>query len=217
MRWLMLAGVLAPALAACDTTVTPADTSAGKLDVRISVIGSGASGSTLPVVMQFLSNGSAVQFTAGETVSCNGVTLDFNGLVVAYAGRAPVLPPGGTYTFVYKRMGTNTSVVVTVPPNPVILTPAVGATVIRTASLTLTYVPDSGASIRGGAGDPATGLSGNTQPDTGTYTGLNVTSMKPGPGTVDIVREFVLSPLSTGFKSAQTTYDASGTNAVTWQ
>src|SRR6266513_4618703 len=87
-----------------DPWVTPADTSAGALDVKASVIDipNSSDGKNI-VVMQFFSGGKTVKFAAGETVSCNGVPLHLNGLLFGYAERVLIVPVGGNYHFVYTR------------------------------------------------------------------------------------------------------------------
>jgi hypothetical protein len=205
-------------ISGCNPPVTPSDTSPANLDVSISVldVDPNPSDHKVPVVVQFLFQGSLVQFNAGETVTCNGVSLTFNGL--GYAERVPIQSPGATYSFVYTRNGVNTNVNVPVPQRPLMLTPQNGATVPRTNSLTVTYVADSGSGIEAAASDGATGLgSQGVQPDNGTYSGFNVSQLKAGPGTISITRKFNTTPGGTGFKSAKVSYDcASQNHAVTW-
>ncbi len=220
VRRILLATVLAAVLGstvACNKPVSPADTSPAALDVKISVLDTDPKQNTLAVVMQFLSGGQIVQFAGGESVSCNNVALTFNALVSGYAERVPLLAPGGKYRFTYTRNGTPTTVEVTAPPRPVLLTPPPNAQVPRTTNLTITYTPGNGAAVRGSAGDGSTGLGGpGEQPDNGQYTGFDVTSLKAGPGTIGLTRILRLADTTTAFKSVNVEYSVSTDRAVTW-
>lgn len=213
----LFAGLLSCNPSSCNP-VTPANTSPGALDVKIDFVDepTTSDGKNL-VAIQFLSGGSVVQFGNGETVSCNGVMLTYNGLVFAYAGRVPIQPVGGAYTFVYTRSGVNTTVALSVPPRPVFTSPASGATVARSNSLTIQYVAGMGTGVDAGASDGSTGIQRNVyEPDNGTYTGLDVSSLHVGTGTLSLTRKFDNMPSGTGFHSVQTTYRSVGNIAVVW-
>jgi len=169
--------------AACSNPVSPTDTSPGALDVRIAVLDIYPNQNDLAVVMQFLSGGKVVKFASGETVTCDNVALSFNGLTSGYAGRVPQLAPGGKFQFVYTRSGTQTTVEVTAPARPAILTPASNANVPRTTSLTITYTPAGGAALRGSARD-ATSSEGSQGEQRTTASTRVWTSpwARPGPG-----------------------------------
>jgi hypothetical protein len=195
------------------------DLPASALDVTISVI----DGTPTPtdgkviVAAQFSSAGKVVQLGSAATVTCNGVPLVWNGLLGAHAQRVPLVAVGGAYTVSHVRAGVTTTTTLVVPARPVILSPATGATVTRSASLTITYAPGSGTNIRGSAGDGATGLSGNQQPDNGTYTGLDVTSLKVGAGTVGLTRELTATLTGSGYHSAKTSYTTGAADTpVSW-
>ncbi len=216
-----LLGLLA-VMSSCNSSscnpITPPDTSPGNLDVKIDVLDepSTSDGKNV-VVMQFLSGGRAVQFTGGETVSCNGVTLTYNALFFGYAGRVPIQPVGGAYTFVYTRSGTNTTVGLSVPQRPVFTSPTSGATVTRTNSLTIQYLPGTGTGVDAGASDGSTGIQRNVfEPDNGTYTGLDVSSLRAGPGSLSLTRKFETAPAGTGFRSVQTTYRSVANISIVW-
>jgi hypothetical protein len=199
---------------ACDPPAT-VDQPASALDVKITVIDvtENPSDGKVPVVMQFFLNGKYVKLAAGVSVTCNGVALTDNG--IGSAERVPLLSPGNQYVFRHVRNGTTTVVNVTASPRPVINAPAQNATVTRSSSLTINYVAGTGTGIRGGGSDPSTGLSGTVQADNGTYTGLNVSSLKAGPGTISITRESK-NNMSTGFKSTEINYSSGKSHNVTW-
>lgn len=195
----------------CNPPAT-VDQPAANLDLTVTVIDTG---SQPAIVAQFLLNGSLVQFGGNVSVTCNGVALVWNGL--GYAGNVPVVPSGGTYTLVYTRNGSSTSMALIAPPHPTVTSPGSGATVARSTNLTITYVADGGSGIRGGAGDSSTGLGGNSEPDTGTYTGLNVSQLHAGPGSVNITRDFSPTVNGTGFKSAKGKISVNSAEVpVTW-
>ncbi len=205
------------ALTACTTPASPADTSPGTLDVKISVLDIYPAQNDLAVIVQFLSSGAVVTFNNGELVTCNGNSLAFNALASGYSGRVAQVTPGARYRFDYTRAGTTTTVEVTAPSRPAILTPAAGAQVPRTANLTLTYPPAGGTAVRGGASD-ATASAGNPgeQPDSGQYAGVDVTSLRAGPGSVSLTRILRYPVPGTAFHSVTVEYDVSVDRPVTW-
>jgi len=198
--------------------VTPADTSAGALDVKASVIDlPGSSDGKNVVVMQFFSGGKPVKFAGGETVTCNGVTLTLNELLFGYAERVPIVPVGGTYHFVYTRSGTPTSLDLTVPARVVFTSPTAGATVTRNSNSTINYVADGGSGINASGSGPAGNLNRNVfQPDNGTYTGLDTTSFGAGAGELSLERRFEGAISGTAFHSASRQYDSWSSINVTW-
>ncbi len=201
-------------LAGCNPPPT-VDLPAANLSVKITVIDTDAnpSDNKVPIVVQFFQTGTFVRLSSAD-VACNGVALAWNGL--GYAERVPMVAVGGVYHCTHTRAGVTTSVDVTVPPRPVILSPASGAAVNRSANLTITYAPDGGTGMRASAGDGSTGLGGNVQADSGTYSGYDVSSLKAGPGTIGLTREFTFTPSGTGFASAEIAYSSGSDIAVTW-
>src|SRR5439155_16963471 len=104
MRFLLLTSMLLACLGFgnCNNQwVTPPDTSAANLDAKAIVLDfpTSSDGKNV-VVLQFRSNGKAVKFAGGETVTCNGVNLPLNELMFGYAERVPIVAVGGTYHFV---------------------------------------------------------------------------------------------------------------------
>jgi hypothetical protein len=169
----------------------------------------------VPVIVTFQQAGKPVQLGGASSVACNGVALTWNGL--GYAARVPIVAAGGDVAITHAHGGVNTPVHVTVPARPQLTSPAPGATVARTTSLTITYVAAGAAGVTPGAGDSATAMSGAEQPDTGTAT-LDVSKLKAGAGTVSVWRRVVASPSGTGFASVVTTYNISSADVrLTWQ
>jgi hypothetical protein len=195
------------------------DVPASNLDAILGVldVSENPSDGKVIVVMQLLQNGKVVQVSSNVSASCNGVALGYNGLLFGYAERVPIMPVGGAYLFQYSRNGVNTDVNVTAPPRPVFTSPTVaGATLARTNSFTIHYVAGTGTSVRGSASD-ATNSRNNSQPDDGTFGGLDVSGFAAGPGTLSITRSLESIIGGTGFLSAKTKYDTNKTIAITWQ
>lgn len=212
--WLILVLWL---LAACNNPPPVVDLPAADLDVKVTIIDTDAtpSDNKAPIVVQFFNGGNFVQLGNNAAVSCNGVALTWNGL--GYAERVPLVAPGGLYRCTHGRSGVNTNVDITVPARPVFVAPTQGATVNRSGSLTITYVPGSGAGMRASAGDGSTGLGGNLQADNGTFSGFDVSSLQAGPGTLGLTREFTVTPGGTGFHSAEIKYSSGADIDITWQ
>ncbi|HMK39767.1 MAG TPA: hypothetical protein VK569_10525 [Bacteroidota bacterium] len=207
--------------AGCSGCQNPSTVSApaSQVDVILSVsdISETPSDGKVLVVMQFQQNGTVVQLASDASTSCNGVALTYNGLVFGNAGRVPLVAAGGTYAFTHIRSGVTTNVSITVPPRPVFSPPTVdGATIMRTSSLTIHYVAGTGVAVFGGASDGTHDLN-NSQPDNGTFTGLNVSGFNAGPGTLSIQRELQFPVTGTGFHSATERFYITKTAAVTWQ
>ena len=107
--------------------------------------------------------------------------------------------------------------VVTVPvvPGPTILSPKAGASLARTANMTVTYVPGLSAGVSGEINQPQ-GAGGEfatsgTQSDNGTYSMPLPSHLKPGPGWIILYRQMVIAPSGTGFRSVKVIDNAAGT------
>jgi hypothetical protein len=213
--------LLSAYIAGCSGCQSPPiiDAPASNVDVKISVldVAEVPSDGKVIVVMQFFQNGKVVQMGSNVALSCNGVALTWNGLVVGHAERIPLQPVGGTYACRFSRGGVNTDANVTVPPRPVFAAPTIaGATLARSSSFTIHYVAGTGTSVRGDASD-ATNSKNNSQPDDGTHDGLDVSGFSPGPGTLSITRTLEGTLTGTGFLSARTQYDTNKQINITWQ
>ncbi len=213
----LLIGLTCAGAVACQQTQT-VDPPASALTVTITVIdteehpGDGK----VPIVVQFFSGGSFVQLASTTTVSCNSVGMAWNGL--GYAARVPLASPGGSYTCYHARSGVNSAATVVVPARPVIVSPANGASVMRSSTMTITYTADGGTGIRAVASDGTTAQGGTHEPeaDNGTFTDLNTSAMLNGPGTIGLVRELSMPISSTPFQSVTAKYSAGAEISVTW-
>ena len=202
----------------CQSPVT-VSAPASNLDVNFSIsdITEAPSDGKVIVVMQFLQSGNVVQLASDATTSCNGVALTYNGLLFGNAARVPLVPGGGVYAFSYSRSAVITNVSITVPPRPVFSSPTVnGATITRTNSLTIHYVSGTGTAVFGGASDGTHNLN-NSQPDNGTFVGLDVSGFNTGAGSLSIQRELQNPITGTGFHSATEKFYITKEAAVTWQ
>ena len=170
----------------------------------------------VPIVVQFLLNGTLVQLDQTTNISCNAVGMTWSSL--GYAGRVPVASPGDTYSCHHTRNGVDTMTSVVVPARPTILMPVNGATVSRSSSMTISYVADGETGMRATAGDPTSAQGGTHEPeaDNGTFTDLNTSGMQAGPGTISLVREFEFPGTGTGFQSVTVKYSSGAQIDVTW-
>lgn len=217
-RWSMLA-VVAAALSGLgnNCTTSSVDVPAAQLGLSVLIMDLDPSPSDgkVPVLVQPLQNGSAVQLAGASSLSCNGVALPWNGL--AHAERVPIVATGGTYRIVHTRNGVNTQLVITVPPRPHVTAPSDGQAVTRSNHVQVSYTADGGTSVAAGASDGSTGIAGNDQPDSGTAT-VDVTALHAGAGTVGVSRKFMTSPTGTGFASVASTFTIGSPDVhVVWQ
>ena len=208
-------------LAGCNNCQPPAvvDEPASNVDVKLIVldISETPSDGKVIVAMQFTQNNKVVEISSNVTLTCNGVALPWNGLMLSHAERVPLQPVGGTYVFRYLRNGVSTRVTVTVPSRPVFTVPTIaGAILARTNNFTIHYLPAGGTSVRGDASDDTHSLN-NSQPDDGTFDGLDVSGFNAGPGTLSIDRTLENNLSGTGFHTAKTQYNTSKTINITWQ
>lgn len=216
MRSLSL--VLAASLfAACQSTGN-VNAPASDLAVVVSVIDEpNPSDGKHICVMQVKKAGAIVNsLGGGAAITCNGVPMPFNSLVVGFAERIPVQPVGGTYTFTYSSNGVDTSIPLTVPPRPQITAPPAGSSVARSASFSVAY-SGSGGEVKVTARDAAASAENGFQPATGTYTGLDTSGFVAGPGTLRITRKIENTLSGTGFQSAESNYETSSRINVIWQ
>jgi hypothetical protein len=192
------------------------DEPAGNLEVKAAFIDVDESPSDgkQPVIVQLFRGGAFVQLAGTAMVEANGVPLTWNG--IGYAERVPLVPPGGAYTISHRRGATVTRMNVTVPPRPVITTPAAGATVARSPTFVITYPPGGGTSVRPGVAGPATSRSGAAQPDDGTAT-IDASDVGTGPGSVSLVRDVEGTVSGTGFAAARFVYTTGKRQPVVWQ
>jgi hypothetical protein len=164
-----------------------------------------------------------------DSVSCNGVELRLESDSTQYYGFLPRVPAGDTYRCSYSVItvdglgrthndGARATIDVAAREPPAILTPHAGDKLPRARPLTVTYAAASSAGVMAGAvGQYHTGSSNpEWQADTGTYDGIDVSSLYEGLGSVLVIRRYTDTPTGAGFQSAQTTYDEYASVDVVW-
>lgn len=219
-RWGTVVGAVALCLASKCPPPPDVDVPASELSLSI-VISDGEQNPTdgkVLVGVQFLRNGKVVHL-GGPTIACNGTALPATAL--GYIARVPIQAVGGMYTFVYTRAGTPTSVAVTVPSRPAITSPTSNATMARASDFTILYSAGTSAGVNGDAFGPKAGsgtisVTAGTQPDDGSYSGLNTLSFDPGPGFVTISRKVTPTVSNGGFQAVTTNYTTGSRVSVTW-
>ena len=180
---------------------------------------------TMPIYISLLSNHVAVHLDASDTLACNGVEIQGKASNIVgyhYEGGVPRVKAGGVYECVYTHAGARAVIRAPALAGPNILSPKAGDTVARTGTLTVTYVPGTGAGVSGEINQSQGLLSGafstsSGQPDNGTYTMPKASGLKPGAGWIILYRSLVSLPSGTGFKSATVVDDAAATGVeVQW-
>ena len=181
---MVLAALGLPGLLNGCHPVSIVDATASSLAVKITItdVTATPSDGKVPVIMQFLMNGSPVKLADNATVTVNRDVLTWNGIVSGYAGRVAPIDDFYYYDFKHERNGVRSRVLIPMQlqQRPAILSPTGGTTVTRSSDLPVTYVPGSGIGVRCYADDGSTALGGTVQPDNGTFS-LDVISFHNGP------------------------------------
>ena len=200
---------------ASDPTVV--DLPASQLSIQPTVIDDDPApgDGMLPVVVQFYRGNEFVKLAGTAAVTCNGAPLLWTGL--GYGARLPLPAAGSNLVFGHLRGGTMSQTTIKVPPRPVMVSPAAGATLARSVNLAIGYMPSASAGVRASASDGTVGVAGSEQDDNGTAY-LDVSTLRAGAGTIAVSRRFLSVPASTGFGSVIATYTiTSASTQVTWQ
>lgn len=215
VKMILVLGVWAGCLDSGD--IKSVDAPAGQLSIEPSIVDSDAAPSDgkIPVVVQFFQANQPVKLASG-TISVNGVTLPWS--TAGYTARIPIVPSGGSIVFAYTHAGTTAQFTYVVPQRPTVLAPAANDTVVRMFNLMITYASSNSFGVQplasDGGGIVATG---GLQSDTG-MAFLDVSGLRPGPGTVGLARHIVSSPPGNMFQAATVTYDITSLpTKVIWQ
>jgi hypothetical protein len=223
-------------LSSCGATVTDA-LSPGQLRVSIDI--KDFRQGTTQVAIHFADHAlNTVEFTHGETVTCNGVFLKYDSGFYAqmigygaYTGDVPLQPAGGTYTFVYTPAqsaggaGSAVKITVAVVNAPLTLTdPTSGATVPipHSGSFVVRYTPSglSNSSVVGSASDSRAHVALSlTLGDRGsaTFNSADFKDFAPGAGLLSLSRITSGKTGGTPFAAVDTSYENITTIPVIWQ
>lgn len=200
-------------LAGCPPTKV-VDQPASDLDATFSILDtdSNPSDGKVPIIVDFRVADALVAIATTSTVTCNDVPLENTAL--GYAARVPL---DSTYTFNFTRQGVVTTVAIAAQTRPAVTAPAAGASVPRGTPLTITYQAGGGTNVIGFAAAGAQAKSGTTEPDNGTYTGFDVSSLTAGSGTLAIQRTLDSDLPGTGFAAAHEVLTTSSADVpVVW-
>lgn len=168
----------------------------------------------VPVTVQFFLGTDFVKLSAA-TLTVNDVPVPYTSM--GYATKIPMVASGGGILFTYTRAGTPTSFTYRVPPRPTVTSPVANMMVTRLPNLMITYASGNGQGVRPLASDAASNIVGLEGSDSGMAI-LDVTSLRPGAGSVRVARRLVTSMPGTGFQSAAVTYTITSLpTPVTWQ
>lgn len=213
--------IVAAGLAGCVDTNAGSpmvvNAAASDLSIQPSIIDAdpAPSDGMVPIVIQFYQGNTFVELAAGNVVTCNGMPVPIGNL--GYTARVPLVAAGGDVVFALTRGTTVTKATVKVPPRPEVMSPIAGASLVRSITFPITYVPTTSAGVRPTASDTAIGLSGSEQPDNGMAV-IDVSALRVGSGTVQLSRRYLSVLPGTGFKAAIATYTISSAEVpVSWQ
>ncbi len=212
-----LATVATGALAGCTGTRLSSEPPEG-LEVKATFADlEGAADGKQSVAVQFFEEGELVELTSGPTIRCNGVELARTGL--GYVGRVPQLPSGGAYVIEHALREEKVEMKVTVPPRPVITSPARNAQLVRSRSQDIEVMPllsTGNLSVMASAVGPGGNAQSPWQADTGRIT-LTTEAVGVGAGTLSVIREHSGISTGSGFAAASFKYEIETELPVVWQ
>jgi hypothetical protein len=111
-----------------------------------------------------------------------------------------------------------TALTVPVAERPQITAPLPGARVPRRRDFTVNFVPGGGDHVEVVATDGSDQHRTNgAKPDDGSYRSLDVTGLRPGPGTIRLTRTITTLPRSEGFAPAKVVYRVAAVIDVIWE
>ncbi|HEY7124598.1 MAG TPA: hypothetical protein VH540_11650 [Ktedonobacterales bacterium] len=205
------------------TVVSLQDTSPGQLALSLYLQLGGYEAEDRDIAelnVSFTSQGGLVQFTAGESVSCNGMTLPGYGTNFNLKVPSEVFS-GKLVTCVYTSGKTSATFSFTAPLAPVILSPKENARVPHSKRTPVTYRISQDREFYVIAIGPTTG--GMTKAWTPTATRqpnpvlLDTSAFQPGAGSIAMNQLFPLSDLrGPDFQSVQGNGGAEYEIQVTW-
>jgi hypothetical protein len=227
LRLSTLVAALVPGFACFQPPIVDAAAPALDAEFKIIPVAEALSGIVVAIA-SFRENGVLVSLDGASSVSCNGVPLTSDPFGPSnLSAYVPGAAAGQNYTFALTRGSTTTTAAI--PAQQVVITsPSANASVTRSTNVTITYTPGGGVNISGSAVGPVLGAGSMTvnagnQPDTGTYSGLDVLNgsqagpFQPGAGTVRLKRKFENTHTGgAGFHSVKSTYEVARGIPVTW-
>lgn len=177
----------------------------------------GAADGKQAVAVQFFESGELVELTSGPTIRCNGVELSRTGL--GYVGRVTQVPSGGMYVIEHALREEKVEMKVTVPPRPVITSPARNAQLVRAKSQDIEVMPllsTGGLSVMASAVGPGGNAQSPWQADNGRIT-ITTEAVGVGAGTLSVLREHSGTSTGSGFGAASFKYEIETKLPVVWQ
>ena len=212
--------------------VTTADSSPSALSVTMNINeDQSASDGKSKVMLQFsavaIANQNSVQFSHGETVTCNndgGGPLQFDSNKLAYTAR---VGPAGDYTCMYQQTSRSTPVLITMPRGTPLRPQFLPSNQSR---LTVTYNPNNdprlkNCSVAVDANGSQTVSSVPNLPDNGQYTIPDISGLS-GQGTLVVTRTCLYNAShpqpqcaclsKTDFSAVNVVYKATATLFMTW-
>lgn len=205
-----------------------ADTSPGQLAAQIHLAIGGydpASQNLAELSIVFLHQGRWVQFVRGERLTCNGITLPGPGTAFDLKAQTETIA-GKQVSCTYTSGARSATLIFTVPPRPIILSPPDGSEIRRShATLvrfnaggqnTMFYITALGQGTKSWVfpfGDPPTRGTGNPS----TNATIDTSALAAGSGSITLVQSFTLVGVrGVGFQHVEGNGDAVQVISVTW-
>lgn len=194
----------------------PPSGSASGPDMKVTITDvSPAKDGDAQISVQVTQNGNAAQLPSGATLSCDKVGLSYAS--GSYTTRVREVAAGGNYTFTYIAGGKTSHFTVQAALLPVFIQPMPGSSVARGSNLTVVYVAGTGSGVAVAASQGSNKVGGSSyEQDDGMYTGLNVSSLGKGAGTMTMTRRQESDVSLSGFHNVHSVYYITVTMAVTW-
>jgi hypothetical protein len=213
---LMVLGAWVGCVDTANGGVTSVSAPASQLKIELAIDDSdpAPADGTVPLIVKV--------FHGNEYVRLSSATLSVDGVVVPYSStgymaRIQRVPSGSAIMLKMVESGATTQITYEVPPRPVILTPMTNEVVVRSSNTQITYVSATGQGVRALAADAGISTMGIEQSDSG-MTFIDVTTLRPGAGSVRVARRYVATPTGTGFEGATITYTITSLpTPVSWQ
>ncbi len=165
--------------------------------------------------VQVTQNGNVAHLPSGATLSCDKVALNYAN--ASYAVCVREVAAGSNYTFAYSANGKASHFNVQAALLPVFIQPMPGSSVARASNVSVVYVAGTGSGVTVAASQGSNTVGGKSyEQDSGVFTGLNVSSLGKGAGTMTMTRRQESDVSLSGFHNVHSVYYITVAMAVTW-
>lgn len=210
-------------LSACggNNVLQLSDTQASQIDIAIALSINAMNDNQNYLAITTLQNSTWVSMNHHETMSCNGIKLDYDPDGTGFTTNDfPLATPITPISCFYISGSHQAQFSFTPPSPPQVSSPTANAILNHTQPLTITFTKVQGTNIRAipsndaGGGRIVMGKGANAA-DNGSLT-LNVKDMHAGSGTLQVQRLIDTYIEHSGFRSIELTIDTTTTIPVVW-